>query len=635
MNRIAPLPDHLINQIAAGEVVERPANAIKEIIENSIDAGADHIQIELVQGGIKLIRVTDNGQGIHAEDLPLALHRHATSKIKNLQDLEHVRSMGFRGEGLASIAAVSRLTLTSKQTDAKHASQIIAIDGVLHPVSAAAHTQGTSIEVVDIYFNTPARRKFLKSDSTEYAHCMTAIERIALAHPHIAFEVKHNNKNTLKLPKQSQLERAGAILGQDFQKAAIEIQAEPHSQLSISGYICNPTFAKGKTDKQFFYVNQRFVKDRVLQHALKQAYQDVLHNQLTPAFVLFLEMPPENIDVNVHPTKTEIRFRDSQAVHQLVFHAVQKALAQTKASVMPSITQNHLATEQNQTEATFLTPNHLDIPFSNKPTQSSSGKVSPAPFRSTGTTQRPLNLQQTKEALATYQTLYQHPKQSEPTAEEPQYTQKSLINTNAGSPTQDESTSYPPLGFALAQLLGVYILAQVEDGLILVDMHAAHERITYERLKTQFADGQLAAQALLLPITFKASHLELATLNEAQSDLHTLGFDTQSNDMNEIIINSVPQLLKNTDPIKLVQDILKDIAQHGTSFSVTQHSHALLATIACHGSVRAGRQLTIAEMNQLLRDMEQTERSNQCNHGRPTWLKLTLTELDQLFMRGQ
>ncbi len=644
MSRIALLPDHLINQIAAGEVVERPANALKEIIENSIDAHADKIQIELVSGGIKLIRVTDNGVGIHADDLPLALHRHATSKIRTLQDMEQIRSMGFRGEGLASIASVSRLTLTSRQSDEKHANQIVAIDGTLQPVGAAAHQPGTSVEVVDIYFNTPARRKFLKSENTEYAHCVTAIERIALAYPEIAIEVRHNGKVTLSLPVQSALERVGAIIGTDFRNSCIEIGPTGNTLLDINGFISLPSFTKGKTDKQYFYINRRYVKDRVLQHALKQAYHDVLHQQLIPAFALFLSLPPEYVDFNVHPTKTEIRLRDSQAIHQLVFHAVQKALAKTSAGVLPSVAHTKMTSAEvvqasvaGQIESSPFEKKEEGSSWKNISTMSQQG-VAPTPFKSyQKNTQRP-NLKQTRESLAHYQALFEQ-QENERVSAKP-ILSEAISETSAFSPAMEIQqdiyvTETPPLGFAIAQLLDVYILSQTTDGLILVDMHAAHERVTYEHLKKQLEEGCIATQIFLIPIQFDATHLEIATLSEAQEILTTLGIQTEIIGERQISILTVPEILKKADVIILVQDILRDIAEHGSSFAVTERIHQLLATIACHGSVRAGRSLTVTEMNALLRDMEHTERSNQCNHGRPTWVSLSLQDLDQLFMRGQ
>ncbi|MBP6562648.1 MAG: DNA mismatch repair endonuclease MutL [Neisseriaceae bacterium] len=631
MSHIIQLPDHLINQIAAGEVVERPANALKEILENSIDAGATDIQIELVNGGTKLMRVSDNGSGMLADDLALALHRHATSKIKSLHDLEHVQSMGFRGEGLASIAAVSRLTLSSKHADGEHGHQIMAIDGKLHPVSPTAHNLGTTVEIVDIYFNTPARRKFLKSDNTEYAHCFSAIQRIALAYPHIAFSVRHNGKQTLSLPVQSGLDRAAAILGEDFKAAALTVPAQ-EGMMSLSGYISSPTYSKGKTDKQYFYVNGRFVRDKVLFHAAKQAYRDVLHHELTPAFALFLTMPPELVDVNVHPTKTEVRFREGQAIHQLVFHALNRVLADTRADLRPSISQPALGlglnSDDGKSMAAFMPPTR---PAQGGASSGSGGGVAPAPFRpqSGGAHyQRPLSLSQAKEALNTYDTLYQRPAELD---------QMAAAQASLAEPAPGQAAAPPehPLGYAIAQLCGIYILAQADNGLILVDMHAAHERVTYERLKTQLDDGNLATQTLLIPASFDATALEAATVTEHQDTLQQLGLALSLLGEHTIAVRSVPLMLAKGDYVALAQSILADIQSYGASHVLTEKRNELLASMACHGSIRAGRQLTLPEMNALLRDMEATPRSNQCNHGRPTWVKLTISELDGLFMRGQ
>ncbi|XDZ52823.1 DNA mismatch repair endonuclease MutL [Neisseriaceae bacterium CLB008] len=626
MSHIIQLPDHLINQIAAGEVVERPANALKEILENSIDAGATDIQIELVNGGTKLMRVSDNGGGMLEADLSLALHRHATSKIKSLHDLEHVQSMGFRGEGLASIAAVSRLTLSSKHADSEHGHQIVAIDGKLHPVTATAHNLGTTVEIVDIYFNTPARRKFLKSDNTEYAHCLSAIERIALANPQIAFSVRHNGKQTLSLPLQSGLDRAAAILGEDFKAAALTVPAQ-EGVLSLSGYISSPTYSKGKTDKQYFYVNGRFVRDKVLFHAAKQAYRDVLHHELTPAFALFLSMPPEMVDVNVHPTKTEVRFREGQAIHQLVFHALNRVLADTRADVRPSISQPALGLGVDASPEPTLPTSMNTRPSSGS---AASGGVSPAPFRpqSGGASyQRPLSLAQSKEALNAYESLYQRPAELDQISA----AQAALAEPQPG----DEAAPEHPLGYAIAQLCGIYILAQADNSLILVDMHAAHERVTYERLKTQLDEGDIATQTLLIPASFEATALEAATAAEHQDTLQQLGLSLSLLGEHTIAVRSVPLMLAKGDYVGLAQSILADIQSYGASHVLTEKRNELLATMACHGSIRAGRQLTLPEMNALLRDMEQTPRSNQCNHGRPTWVKLTINELDGLFMRGQ
>ncbi|VEJ21051.1 DNA mismatch repair endonuclease MutL [Neisseria animaloris] len=633
MNRIAALPDHLVNQIAAGEVVERPASALKEIVENSIDAGATAVDVELTGGGIRLIRVTDNGSGIHADDISLALHRHATSKIKSLTDLEHVASMGFRGEGLASIASVSRLTLTSRTESSAHANQVKAEDGKLSESGAATHPVGTTVEVAELFFNTPARRKFLKSENTEYAHCATMLERLALAHPHIAFSLKRDGKSIFKLPAQSLNERIAAIVGDDFQTASLEIDSG-EGIMRLHGFIAKPTFAKGKTDKQYCFVNRRFVRDKVMLHAVKQAYRDVLHNALTPAFVLFLDLPPEAVDVNVHPTKTEIRFRDSQAVHQLVFHTLNKALAGTRADQTESVSnagsvlhdmlgvtmpsENPIASE-NLSDGLNLTAPPQQQHFGGF-----GGKSAPAPYSTArAPQQRTLSLRESRAALNTYAELYrktesdedielsqfeqarfgiQRPSEIHPeTAEQP-----SSTDTEKHDP---QAAELPPLGFAIAQLLGIYILAQAEDS--------------------------LQTQRLLIPVTFAASHEETAALADHAEALREFGLELSDMGGNTIAVRAVPAMLGKSDVASLARDMLREIAQNGSSQTIEARENQILSTMACHGSVRAGRQLTLPEMNALLRDMENTPRSNQCNHGRPTWVKLTLKELDALFLRGQ
>ena len=627
MKRITPLPDHLINQISAGEVVERPANALKEILENSIDAGATEISVELAQGGIKLIRVSDNGAGIHADDLPLALSRHATSKIACLNDLEHVTSMGFRGEGLASIASVSRLSLTSRQKDNDYAAMIRAVDGTLSEVSAASHPVGTTVEVADLFFNTPARRKFLKTEATEYAHCATVVERLALAYPHIAFSLKRDGKTVFHYPSQTLAQRISVIVGEEFVAAALPLD-NTHNTLRLHGMVAKPTFTKGKSEKQYCFINHRFVRDKVMQHAVKQAYRDVLHQQLAPAYVLFLELPPEAVDVNVHPTKAEVRFRDSQAVHQLVFHTLNKTLAQTRADQTESIS-----------HAASLLPPSADI---TTPTALASQPVpakKSAPVAYTPTAripqQRSLSLRESQAALNTYATLYQKD-DGDP---ELQQLEQQRFGTPTPSPLSsppNSSAELPPLGFAIAQLLGIYILAQAEDSLILVDMHAAAERVNYEKMKAQRAQaGALASQALLIPVSFTASHEEMAALAEHGDSIKQFGLDLSALSSHTIAVRAVPQMLSKADVAELSRQILHEFAQIGTSHTIAARENQILSTMACHGSIRAGRQLTLPEMNALLRDMENTPRSNQCNHGRPTWVRLSLKELDTLFLRGQ
>ena len=664
MSRIAALPDHLVNQIAAGEVVERPANALKEIVENSIDAGATAIEVELAGGGIRLIRVSDNGGGIHPDDIELALHRHATSKIKTLNDLEHVASMGFRGEGLASIASVSRLTLTSRQDGSAHATQVKAEDGKLSSPTAAAHPVGTTIEAAELFFNTPARRKFLKSENTEYAHCATMLERLALAHPHIAFSLKRDGKQVFKFPAQSLHERIAAIVGEDFQAASLEIDSG-NGALRLYGAIAKPTFAKGKTDKQYCFVNHRFVRDKVMLHAVKQAYRDVLHNALTPAFVLFLDLPPEAVDVNVHPTKTEIRFRDSQQVHQLVFHTLNKALADTRADltesvgnageVLHEITGIRPAATSSENEPSGFRPNPTassENIFATTPSTHvseprnafGSGKTAPMPYQAArAPQQRSLSLRESRAALNTYAELFKNTAADEADIELAQFEQARFGTTSATSSenparsfSDDPKPELPPLGFAIAQLLGIYILAQAEDSLLLIDMHAAAERVNYEKMKRQRQEnGNLQSQRLLIPVTFAASHEECAALADHADALAGFGLELSDMGGNTLAVRAVPAMLGKADVVSLAKDVLGELAQVGSSQTIEEHENHILATMSCHGSVRAGRQLTLPEMNALLRDMENTPRSNQCNHGRPTWVKLTLKELDALFLRGQ
>ena len=664
MSRIAALPDHLVNQIAAGEVVERPANALKEIVENSIDAGATAIEVELAGGGIRLIHVSDNGLGIHPDDIELALHRHATSKIKTLNDLEHVASMGFRGEGLASIASVSRLTLTSRQDGSAHATQVKAEDGKLSSPTAAAHPVGTTIEAAELFFNTPARRKFLKSENTEYAHCATMLERLALAHPHIAFSLKRDGKQVFKFPAQNLHERIATIVGEDFQAASLEIDSG-NGALRLYGAIAKPTFAKGKTDKQYCFVNHRFVRDKVMLHAVKQAYRDVLHNALTPAFVLFLDLPPEAVDVNVHPTKTEIRFRDSQQVHQLVFHTLNKVLADTRADltesvgnageVLHEITGIRPAVTSSENEPSEFRPNptassenifaaapntHVSEPRN----AFGSGKTVPMPYQAArAPQQRSLSLRESRAALNTYAELFKNTAADEADIELAQFEQARFGNTSATSSenpartfSDDPKPELPPLGFAIAQLLGIYILAQAEDSLLLIDMHAAAERVNYEKMKRQRQEnGNLQSQRLLIPVTFAASHEECAALADHADALAGFGLELSDMGGNTLAVRAVPAMLGKADVVSLAKDVLGELAQVGSSQTIEEHENHILATMSCHGSVRAGRQLTLPEMNALLRDMENTPRSNQCNHGRPTWVKLTLKELDALFLRGQ
>ena len=607
MNSIRRLPDHLVNQIAAGEVVERPASALKEILENSLDAGASKITVDLAQGGIKLIRVTDDGTGIAGDELPLALDRHATSKIHSLDDLEQVATLGFRGEGLASIASVSRLTLTSRPADASHARQIMAIDGRVHPVEPAAHPTGTTVEVVDLYFNTPARRKFLKSESTEYAHCSALFERIALARPDIDFLLRHNGKVIWRLPTQSLAQRVGALLGQDFTDAALTLdqQAGP---LSLTGFVAQPSYSRGSRDAQYFYVNGRYVREKTAQHALRQAYRDILHHERHPAYVLFLTLNPAGVDVNVHPTKIDVRFRESQAIHQFLFHSINKALAGSAGHTPTAADNSGPAT---QTAASMpVSPTSAERP------------MTPANY----TVQQRMPLYAGQAAQSIYQKQFVGLKEEE---------RSSALPLPATSTEHANISDVPPLGFALAQLHGIYILAQSQEGLIVVDMHAAHERIVYEQLKTALDATGIPMQPLLLPVAFAASAQEVILVEEHQAQLVPLGIELAVLSPTQIAVRAIPQWLNDSNPVELARAVLDDIQQYGLSRVLTERRNELLATMACHGAVRANRQLNLAEMNALLRDMETTERSGQCNHGRPTWTRLTIKELDGLFMRGR
>ena len=639
--RIQRLPDHLVNQIAAGEVVERPAAALKELLENSIDAGASRVTVDLAEGGIRLIRVNDNGGGIAADDLALALDRHATSKIRSLDDLEHVGTLGFRGEGLASIAAISRLTLTSRPPGAEMAWQVLAQDGALHPPEPAAHAEGTTVEVADVYFNTPARRKFLKSPNTEYAHCEAAFERIALAHPEVEMTLRHNGKVSWRLARHTLAERVGQLLGNDFAASALSVDAQA-AGLTLSGFAGSPTLGKSSRDAQYFFVNGRFVRDKLVNHAVRQAYHDVLHHDRHPSYALFLTLDPAAVDVNVHPTKVEVRFREAQAVHQFIFHAVNKALAASKAGAD--------SPAEGAADA-------LDAPAANGARAPLLGSFEPPPRRpaSSGAgggggsggglrydsaprqSRLPLSVAEHGGGSGFYASLFAGVREAEQAASTPEHhtpSQPDAPPSAARLPTRHDD-ALPPLGFALAQLHGVYILAQNADGLVVVDMHAAHERIVYERLKTQFDAQAIVQQPLLLPVAFAADRLETAAAHDHAEALAALGLELAVLGPGQLAVRAAPALLKDADPVPLARAMLQELREHGGSQALTEHRNALLATMACHGAVRANRSLTLPEMNALLRDMEATERSGQCNHGRPTWRALSMKELDGLFMRGQ
>ncbi|HEV2611733.1 MAG TPA: DNA mismatch repair endonuclease MutL [Noviherbaspirillum sp.] len=593
---IQALPDQLISQIAAGEVVDRPCAVVKELLENALDAGATAITVRLEEGGVKRIAITDNGRGIPPEQLPLALARHATSKIASLSDLENVGTLGFRGEALASIASVAQVTITSRTADAPHASEIFGShDGKVTPSSG---TLGTTVDVRDLYFNTPARRKFLKSEQTEFGHCAEVVRRIALSRPDVSFSLTHNGKtvdhwNTSEIDK-----RSAYILGNEFANARLPLD-ESAGPLRLHGFIGLPTASKARADAQYFYVNGRFVRDKLLTHAVRAAYQDVLHGDRYPSYVLGLELDPALVDVNVHPSKVEVRFRDSRAVHQFVFHAVSRTLAQTSGSA---------PAPQPASTGT--------LPWLREQRQSSFGaQFSPA-----------LGVAQT---MTDYGALFsgdatprQTPEVTAPAA--------AVIRESYDSPPEEF-----PMGFALAQLHGIYILAQNANGLVLVDMHAAHERILYEQLKNALDADAMQVQPLLIPVTFHADPVEVGTVEENMEALQALGFDISALSPTTLAVRAIPALLKNADAQTLARDVVRDVREFGGSRVLVERRNEMLGTLACHTAVRANRTLTIPEMNALLRQMEATERADQCNHGRPTWVQLALSDLDKLFLRGQ
>ncbi|MFZ5522761.1 MAG: DNA mismatch repair endonuclease MutL [Pseudomonadota bacterium] len=611
MPPIQILPDLLINQIAAGEVIERPAAALKELLENSLDADATDIAVQLEGGGIRLLRVRDNGTGIAKDELKLALQRHATSKIATLDDLQRVASMGFRGEALASIAAVAQVTLTSRTASDSHAWKIEAAEGHLGEPMPASHAQGTTVEIRELYFNTPARRKFLKTEATEFAWCEETFKRITLSRPDVAFTLQHNGRTVWQLPASqganAALKRVAALLGDEFGQAAVPVSRNS-ANLTLQGLAALPAYSRASRDAQYFFVNGRFVRDKVASHALRQAYQDILHHQRHPAFVLFLELPPELVDVNVHPAKSEVRFRESQGVHQFIFHTLQQALA------VPASGQENRAPEPPR-PASFI------------PAQQS---------MRLGVAE-----QEAAYRLWAMQTENANPSQPPQPLPASPYQGRSggaiFPPDKGGSRGVDFPVSQDehPLGFALAQLSGVYILAQNTQGLIVVDMHAAHERIVYEKLKASLDTERIATQPLLIPVSFYADTLEVATVEAEQDALNKLGFDIAPLSPNTLAVRAMPVMLKQSEAEAAAHDVIAELREFGASRALTERRDELLSTLACHGAVRANRILSITEMNALLREMEQTERSGQCNHGRPTWFQITLAELDKMFMRGQ
>ena len=602
MPKIHTLSPQLANQIAAGEVVERPSSVLKELSENSLDAGAKWIEVEVEQGGTKLIRVRDDGCGISEGDLPLALSRHATSKILGLEDLEAVATLGFRGEALASIASVSRLALTSNSGEGsgwKAVSEGRDMEVELQP---AAHPLGTSVEVRDLFFNTPARRKFLRTENTEYKRIDDCLKKLALSRMDVAFSLKHNQKVQFSLrPANSQAEqekRVADLCGPQFMEQALFVDND-RTGIRLWGWIGLPTFSRSQADLQYFFVNGRSIRDKVVSHAVRQAYQDVLYHGRHPAYVLFLEILPADVDVNVHPTKHEVRFRESGSIHSFVSTTLKKALATDRP-------QAHLSTNgglelQNKDQPQSLIGQNA-LPLAGTP---GSGYQSTWP--SSGVASG------VNAPASSYQSLYS--------------SQTEFSDSN--------QAEVPPLGFAVAQLKGIFILAENSHGLIIVDMHAAHERITYERMKDAFDLQGLVSQPLLVPENLAVSQREADAVESNQAVFTQLGFGVERAASESIIVREIPAILRGSEVEKLLRDVLSDLLEHGSSERIRDHINEILSTMACHGSVRANRKLTLPEMNALLRDMEITERSGQCNHGRPTWSQLTVEELDKLFLRGR
>lgn len=605
-SRIHLLSQRLCNQIAAGEVVERPASVVKELLENSLDAGADRIDIELEQGGVKLVRIRDNGSGIDKEDLPMALSRHATSKISTLEDLEAIASLGFRGEALASISSVSRLSLTSRTANADAAWQVEA-EGrdMATTITPAAHPVGTCVEVRDLFFNTPARRKFLRTEQTEFQRIEDMIKRVALSRFGIGFSVQHNQRVVHRFEKaQSDTEkqrRVAQVCGPAFIDNAVHVDFEMNG-LHLSGWVSLPTFSRSQQDLQYFYVNGRSIRDKLVAHAIKQAYRDVLFEGRHPAFVLYLELDPAQVDVNVHPTKHEVRFRDSRLVHDFLFSALHRALAEVRPA-------DHIGTDAGATTTTISLPQG--------PTEQARMPLfSPNPVNYASEPKAALTIAEVQSYLSASESFRSTP----------------VAAHTADSANDDDQH---PLGYAIAQLHGIYVLAQNSQGLIIVDMHAAHERLTYEHMKAAADAEGIRSQPLLVPLGVAVSEAEADSAEQHAANLATLGFVVERLGPETISVRQIPAILRNANVEQLLRDVLADLREHGSSDRLLAARDELLSTMACHGSVRANRQLTIPEMNALLRDMERTERSGQCNHGRPTWRLVSINELDKLFKRGQ
>ncbi|MBD9468299.1 DNA mismatch repair endonuclease MutL [Pseudoxanthomonas sp. PXM01] len=598
---IRQLPDTLINQIAAGEVVERPASVVKELVENALDAGARRVDIDLEEGGVRLIRIRDDGGGIAPEELPLAVSRHATSKIASLDDLEAVATLGFRGEALPSIASVSRFALTSRRAQDEHGASLQVEGGRVGEVAPKPHAVGTTVEVRELFYNVPARRKFLRAERTEMGHIEEWLRSLALARPDIELRVSHNGRPSrrYKADELESLARLSETLGDDFSRSALRVD-HAAAGLRLHGWIAQPSYSRASADQQYVYVNGRSVRDRNIAHAVKMAYQDVLFHGRQPAYVLFLELDPTRVDVNVHPAKHEVRFRDTRLIHDFVYRTLHEALAETRAGALP----------QDIAPSPFAARPSMPVPSAWMPTQ-----------------QSPLGLN-VAEAPAAYAALY-----AAPTAAA--MSTGTMAPPSAHAMPADDVDGVPPLGFAIAQLHGIYILAENADGLIVVDMHAAHERIGYEKLKGAHDSIGLRSQPLLVPMALAVAEREADVAEREAATLATLGFDVTRSGPQSLNVRSIPALLSNAEPEALLRDVLADLREHGESRRVAAARDELLATMACHGAVRANRRLTLPEMNALLREMEATERSGQCNHGRPTWARFSLNEIDRWFLRGR
>jgi len=619
---IQQLPDHLINQIAAGEVIDRPSSIVKELLENSVDAGASRIDIELEAGGVRMIKIRDDGHGIPADELPIALKRHATSKITTVEDLTSVATLGFRGEALSSIAAVSRMTIVSRPADQEYATEVEfdCTTGELN-TGPASHAAGTTITVSDLFFNVPARRKFLRTDKTEFNHIEAVVRKIALAAKGVAFSLSHNSKLVMNLPAVAESEpgeqRVQGVLGDEFLKNALHFTRDA-DDLHLSGWLARATFSRSQTDMQYFYVNGRMVRDKTVTHAVKQAYSDLLYHSRQPAYVIFLEMEPRDVDVNVHPGKLEVRFRDGRRIHGFVSQTVSQSLATVPA-------------DSRGPDSVVNQPTDAVREFSRVPEQT------PMPLHSAGAATAHAETQHSQGGYTRPHRFHEQNRVRE---------RGQLYRELTGSTTTRENDSaagfsgavddeVPPLGFAVAFVHGAFVLSQSRNGLILIDAHAAHERISYERLKTEYESGSVRAQPLLLPVTVHVSDSEAELAEQHAEQFSQVGLQVDRRGVNQLVVRTIPVELQSANAEQLLKDVLSDIAEHGHSFRVREEINKLLSTMACHGSVRANRSLTTTEMNALMRDMERTPNSDQCNHGRPTWVELSVRELDALFMRGR